>query len=1516
MKKVTLYSSLCLAVGWLWSIPAPVQAQTFTNIYTSAGTTNFVVPSGVTQIIVRAWGGGGGSHDSSFNAERPGAGGGAYASSSFAVTSGNSYTIVVGAGGASGNPGQNGGASYVSFSGTTNVLAAGGGGTPDTNTQGPGGSAAASIGTTTFSGGSGGARGTDAGGGGGGSAFTNANGNNGADGSGTTGGAGGTGTGNGGNGGNNGQVGSDGNAPGGGGGGRGNAGVTSGDGAAGRVVIVYTQGVAGPPSALAFSSTPQSVIISNVSALMTVQLRDTNNLTATATNNVIVNLSSSLSGTFRNVGDTANIITVVISNGLTSASFRYIPTVLGSHLLTATASGLTSATQTLTAVDQPTIVQTYFVPFSEENVQTGLDSINPAPVGTNVALISISAFASNTLIYWDHWEDGYESDLSSPTQSTTEIWGDANIANGCPPNFTNPVICTATGDVIARGQAVVSIETMPVPRNPANIFFDGRDRIGVTRPVAVTRFGWDVGPATLLAGAVEVYDTSAHGQKFQIPVGTNIVTEGSAYEYVLVSVMPTRSNATIVVDYDNNGTPDFTTNVAVGATLALTNRVVAGTVVTSSAPVQVTLITGDVGSNYESRWYNIPPEESWSSQYLNPVSSVDSPSGYGRADVVLYNPNTNTLTVYRQYKTAAEDIITTSNNLAPGTFTIVSNTVLNTAQYYYTTNGEPFFGVGFVDATNSGQASDWGFSLVPEGFLTPLLLVGSAPGRDPFSATSPDTNVSPIWVTAGSPDTTVLYVDFNGDGGVFTNDCGEYDTTFDLAYLDSIRIYDPDGDQTAMKLFTCDGTLITAAWGQDPEIAPGAQPSLDMGYTVLPLPSIQADKEVDFAPDGDLNIDSVLNPGEIIRYTIIVTNPNDSVSGGVTVQDILPAEVTYSNNSTFLDGSIPIGDSGSTAFPLDEGGYFLGVVTSHTARVITFDAVVINPYTSDNTVITNRARVFDDVSTVILATEVSVPVIVPSLGITKESDAVVVTNDQVITYTITVANTSTVSQLGIAVTDAVPAEVTYVPGTVQVTAPVETGSIFTNSVRDDFSSASYALNTGTANWTGNWVEEDETTSPSAGVVQIANGRLRLTNTNGASPGIYRVANIANPVSATLSLRYEASNNLEVIDSAHVEISTNNGATYIILRDYTFISGSETGIDSFDITPYASANTRVRVKIHEGYTGVDEFFRVDWLQIQYTTGTSVRVTNTFAGTAPPVLHTNQTLLPGESMTITFQAVADSDLSGITQIVNRACTFADGFSASLCDSVTDPVLLPAGLNLVKTVSKGEPGPYPGSDLELGTNGTPVTYWFVVSNTGEVALSNTTISDPDLGLVTNLGTLAIGQSITSSFDSLILGDLTNIAEATGTYLGETYTNSDAAVVLEITPSINLTKLVDGVNEVTGTNNQPVVYSFVVLNDGDVTLTNVTLIDTDITPSFTNLIGDLAAGASVTVEVNSVISGDLTNTATVTGIDPIGNTQQDSDDAVVLLIDPSITLTKLVDGVNEVTGTNNQPVVYSFVV
>lgn len=84
-------------------------------------------------------------------------------------------------------------------------------------------------------------------------------------------------------------------------------------------------------------------------------------------------------------------------------------------------------------------------------------------------------------------------------------------------------------------------------------------------------------------------------------------------------------------------------------------------------------------------------------------------------------------------------------------------------------------------------------------------LVGWAPGRDPYSTSSPTTNVSPVWVTATRP--TTIYVDYNGDGGPLTNDCGTYNFATNVGFLQSVKIYDPDRDQTGMRIFTCDGTL-------------------------------------------------------------------------------------------------------------------------------------------------------------------------------------------------------------------------------------------------------------------------------------------------------------------------------------------------------------------------------------------------------------------------------------------------------------------------------------------------------------------------------------------------------------------------------------------------------------------------------------------------------------------------------------------------------------------------------------
>lgn len=200
-----------------------VFGQTTSDTFYTSG--SWIVPAGVTQITVEAWGGGSGGSANKGN----GGGGGAYAKSTVNVTN-NSYPIVVGSGGIGGSTGGNGGNSIF---GSSLVVAAGARGIT-------GGNAANCVGHVKWNGGDGGIFGGNSGGGGGGSAFIDANGNTGEIGSGNIGGIGGTGTGNGGNGGDgNNSLGFAGFNPGGGGGGGGNKTNTGANGAAGKVIITW-----------------------------------------------------------------------------------------------------------------------------------------------------------------------------------------------------------------------------------------------------------------------------------------------------------------------------------------------------------------------------------------------------------------------------------------------------------------------------------------------------------------------------------------------------------------------------------------------------------------------------------------------------------------------------------------------------------------------------------------------------------------------------------------------------------------------------------------------------------------------------------------------------------------------------------------------------------------------------------------------------------------------------------------------------------------------------------------------------------------------------------------------------------------------------------------------------------------------------------------------------------------------------------------------------------------------------
>ena len=169
--------------------------------FSTPGTTNWVVPTGITSISAVAIGGGGGGSGGDGGRGEPngGGGGGGLAYGTFAVTPGETLTVIAGAGGgsSSGNAGTAGGVSSIARGATVLLAGGGGAGGPERTLASAAGGT--STGTQRAGGGAGGAGGlgtaasggTGGGGAGGYSAAGGTGGNQASAGSASTGGGGG-----------------------------------------------------------------------------------------------------------------------------------------------------------------------------------------------------------------------------------------------------------------------------------------------------------------------------------------------------------------------------------------------------------------------------------------------------------------------------------------------------------------------------------------------------------------------------------------------------------------------------------------------------------------------------------------------------------------------------------------------------------------------------------------------------------------------------------------------------------------------------------------------------------------------------------------------------------------------------------------------------------------------------------------------------------------------------------------------------------------------------------------------------------------------------------------------------------------------------------------------------------------------------------------------------------------------------------------------------------------------------
>ena len=589
-------------------------------------------------------------------------------------------------------------------------------------------------------------------------------------------------------------------------------------------------------------------------------------------------------------------------------------------MLTAAADGLSSGTQDLRVTLFPAEVQTFYLPLPANQLLNALQAIsgNTTPAYPIQIRAVITTSSDATIIYYDQMENGFEAVINVPTSiynpignpSGTQIWGDGDPSNGFPPGFPDDLI--PAGSAITLANPILNGQ--PTVNAP---LFNAGDKIAATKGIAVTWAGWSTGPNTLLAGANEVYDTLNWGTEFRVPVGVNIPdgTDFQMFEYTGAAIMAGRGGATV---FRNNVQIAVLTE---GQSHLINNGLNVNDVITSNNPVQVDLLTGDIGSNYESRFFRLLPTDLWANSYYTPVSTraADATTAW------LYNPGASPINVtYRRR---------VSGNLSTSIISVPANSYAKvvlpdaTGAQFFTAGGQEFYALSTTDSNDGiaseNQAWDWGFTLVPETSLTPQLLVGLGFGRDPTSGVNPNENGNPVWVTTvGNGDTAVtVYVDYQNGTAALTDPNGFlYNVSYSLRELDQQKIYNPSGNQTGMLIYTiAPGVKLVGAWGQDPVTASAGEPGIDMGTGIPPLPRFSAVKRSLLIADNDG--DGFISPGDDIEYEIRITNISRVPVSDMTLQDTLPDAVVYLANTTRFENELgivsPIVDNpAAPVFPL------------------------------------------------------------------------------------------------------------------------------------------------------------------------------------------------------------------------------------------------------------------------------------------------------------------------------------------------------------------------------------------------------------------------------------------------------------------------------------------------------------------------------------------------------------------------------------------------------------------------
>ncbi|WP_420369289.1 DUF7507 domain-containing protein [Curtobacterium sp. L1-20] len=750
----------------------------------------------------------------------------------------------------------------------------------------------------------------------------------------------------------------------------------------------------------------------------------------------------------------------------------------------------------------------------------------------------------------------------------------------------------------------------------------------------------------------------------------------------------------------------------------------------------------------------------------------------------------------------------------------------------YTSNGAVLFsgssvGIRMINVGGESFGNDHSFDNIRILDVTPQLDKSFSPAVVPTGGTSTltftVTNTSELGSKAGWSFTDALPAGLTATGGAVGGTC-DADTS---ARAGATSLAITDGNLAAGETsctITVPVTATTAGSytnGPDNVTTNGLNPPADTTVT-FESPALTLVKRA--GTPVDVNGDTITDAGDSIKYTFTVTNSGDVPVDAVAVNDPKAGAVTC-EAATLAPGASTTcaADNPYTITAADAASGSVDNTATATGTSPTGGTVTSPPASTSTPAVTAR----------------------PGLTVVKSADPSGPESfrpGQVITYHFTVTNTGNLPMNDITINEG------DFTGTGDLSA-IECPATSLAAGRDMVCDATYTLT----------------------AADVDAGSVRNSATATGNPPGDDTPPVTTPPSE-ITIPVPAQPGLSVVKSADVKEITKAG------QKVTY---------SFKVTNTGNVTIRNVVVNDTDFSGTGELGEI---------------------TCPET-----TLAAGAAETCTAEyTVTQADVNNSDSLTNTATAGGNPPTGdpivSIPSSSNVPITRAPGLKIVKS-----------SDAEAAKVGQTITYSFLVTNTGNVTVTNPRVDEGafsgtgQLAPITYPATVTLqpGESVTYTTTYTVTqadvnsGKLSNTATATGdsppgTSIPPT-PPSTVVVVTDPKPALTVVKTAD-VTKIT-TVGQKVTYSFLVTNTGNVTVTDPTVEEGDFsghgklssvtcpsddvtlepgdseicTATYTVVAADLAAG-----------SGKLTNTATVTGDLPGGGSLTSTPSTSTVVPDP----------------------------